>query len=505
MNALIEPNLQQFLTEAKTYNTIPMSTTIVADTKTPIQLFQLFGENAAFLLESNDYLSPWANYSFIGIQPNHFFIEKEGKFCLINQAGDLVLENESLQNGWDESLRYFNVSPTWPNVPFPGGAVGYFSFEAYGLHEPTIHWEKKQVPDVYLAFCETILAFHHEKEELMIIHLQSVDGDDQVGSYEKGRGKIISLLTAIQNGDTKQDSTILPSNEQLTEDLFYGVGMNYQKDKFLQDVNEIKERIQANEVFQVVLSQRFHCEVQSSGFDLYRVLRKVNPSPYLYYLRLGELELIGSSPERQVKIDEARMMEIHPIAGTRPRGKTKEEDEALKDELLADKKELAEHEMLVDLAIEDMTKVSEQDSIFIQEPMSVVYFSHVMHLITKVYGKLKDSFHPFEALLAAHPAGTVSGAPKARAVEVIQQLEGEPRGVYAGAIAYCGFNNAVDSCIAIRTILLKNGVATVQAGAGIVKESDPEKEYEETKNKARGLLYAIKLAEARLNAKEVLK
>lgn len=472
--------------------------TIIADTKTPIQLFQLFQDRASFILESNDSLSPWSNYSFIGLDPKYFFLEKDGKFSLINHVGKTIIENEDLFYAWDECLQYFAVSPIWPDVPFPGGAVGYFSFEAYALQETSISFEKKMVPDVHLVFCETILAFHHEKEELTIIHLQKVN-DDWKESYQIGQEKIMSIVSALESKKISSEVSVQPKTTYSDEDIFSSVTTNVEKEQFLRHIRKIKSSIKLGEVSQVVVSQTFKRSFNASGFEVYRVLRKTNPSPYLYYLRLSDMELIGSSPERQMKIDSFGLLEIHPIAGTRPRGNTKEEDETFKKELLRDEKELLEHDMLVELAKDDLRKISEKESIFVSEQKSVVYFSHVMHLMTKVYGKLKKGCHPFHAFLTAHPAGTVSGYPKKRAIEIIKKIEAEPRGVYAGSIAYCGFNSAIDSCIAIRTIILKNGIASVQAGAGIVKDSDPEKEYDETKNKARGLLYALKIAEKRKN------
>ncbi|ADU30138.1 anthranilate synthase component I [Evansella cellulosilytica] len=502
---MIETSFEEFKSHAVKFDTIPISTTIVADTKTPIQLFQLFNEHAAFILESKDPISAWSNYSFIGLSPNYFLVEKEKKFRLEGKGGELHFEKDSFQEAWDESLRKLNVAPIWPDFPFPGGAVGYFTFESYSLYETKIPKNNLQETDVNLVFCETILVYDHQKEELSIIHLQNTKSRNVEQSYKEGERCIQQLLSKIQSGAQEESPTILPMNLPSNIDVFEGVNSNYEKNTFLNHVNKLKQYIEAGDVFQGVLSQRFDVPVQSSGLDLYRVLRKVNPSPYLYYLRVGEQEIIGSSPERLIKVDTNRELEIHPIAGTRPRGSTEQEDRALADDLLHDEKEKAEHLMLVDLARNDIGRVSEFSSVKVEEMMTVTHFSHVMHLISKVKGVLSKKSDPFEALFAAHPAGTVSGAPKVRAVEIIRELETDRRGVYAGAIAYCGFNGAIDSCIAIRTILLKDGIASVQAGAGIVYDSIPENEYEETRNKARALLYAIKIAERRFKAEEVLK
>jgi len=501
---MLTMTLNQFETEAKTYDTIPMSVRVLADTKTPIQLFQLFNKQAAFLLESKDPLSPWANYSFIGLNPRYYIEDEAGKFVFKNNQGQTILKDNNFQATWEQALKYINVSPEMPDLPFPGGAVGYLGFEAYQHYEPRVKTTSSEENDVFFMFCETILAYHHDKEELAVVHLQNTKQSLPKVSYQQGEQRIQEILRTIE-AEVMTPSTMTPLVDLLEDDLFSDVKSNYTKDEYMADVNQIKEYIAAGDIFQAVLSQRFELPVQSDGLSLYRVLRKINPSPYLYYIRCHGQEIIGSSPERLVKVDVNKELEIHPIAGTRKRGKNAAEDQVLADDLLADEKELAEHLMLVDLARNDIGRVSEYGSVGVKDMMHVSYFSHVMHITTKVTGRLKKKAHPFEALFATHPAGTVSGAPKVRAVEIIQELEQMRRGVYAGAIAYCGFNEAIDSCIAIRTIVLKKGVAYVQAGAGIVQDSVPESEYEETRNKAKALIYAIKVAEKRFQKEEVTK
>lgn len=501
---MIETSFQTFEKHAM-YHTIPVSTTIVADTKTPIQLFQLFDEEAAFILESKDPVSAWSNYSFIGLSPKYFLLEKDGEFRLEDKLGNVIVKKGSFQEVWKDSIDYLNIAPVWPDFPFPGGAVGYFSFESYSLYEKKVKSKSTGEPDVYLVFCETILAYNHQKEELTVIHYQNIDKNSMKRCYEDSQIKVNKLLERIRLGVSQENTQIVTANDPLDEDVFAGVKSNYEKDTFISDVKKLKEYIEAGDIFQGVLSQRFDLPVKSSGLELYRVLRKVNPSPYLYYLRLGEQEIVGSSPERLVKVDRTGELEIHPIAGTRRRGKTTEEDIYLANDLLQDEKERAEHLMLVDLARNDLGRVSEFGSVTVHDMMTVSYFSHVMHLITKVKGQLRKGINPFEALFSAHPAGTVSGAPKVRAVEILQELEQDRRGVYAGAIAYCGYNGAVDSCIAIRTIILKDGVASVQAGAGVVYDSVPELEWEETRNKARALIYALKVSEQRYHKEAALK
>ncbi|MCE7793314.1 anthranilate synthase component I [Salipaludibacillus sp. CUR1] len=496
---------ERFNTSAAVYSTVPVSVKVFADTKTPIQLFHLFNEEAAFLLESKDPLSPWANYSFIGLNPAYFLHDDNNLFLFKNKEGEVLFKERDFQKAWERALAYINVSPDMPDLPFPGGAVGYLGFEAYGCYEPRLSRNSPgNEHDVSFMFCETILAYQHEKEELTVVHLQDTSSHDKKEAYEDGKRKLKTILEKIERDDADPVS-IVSMEEPGNEDIFEGVQSNYTKNQFTDHVEQVKEYIAAGDIFQAVLSQRFELPVQSDGLSLYRVLRKINPSPYLYYIRMDGQEIIGSSPERLVKVDESKEMEVHPIAGTRKRGLTPEEDSELADELLADEKERAEHLMLVDLARNDLGRVSEYGSVTVKDMMQVSYFSHVMHLITKVTGRLHTHSHPFDALFSTHPAGTVSGAPKVRAVEIIQELEQTRRGVYSGAIAYCGFNQAIDSCIAIRTIILKNKTAYVQAGAGIVQDSVPENEYEETKNKARALIYAIKLAEQRFEKEEAIK
>jgi anthranilate synthase component I len=493
---------ENFIKQAELYQTVALSVTVVADTKTPIQLFRLFDEEASFLLESKDPLSPWSSYSFIGLNPVKFLRDENETFVCRSSDNQKLWSESDLQTAWEKVMDSFHISPVLPDLPFPGGAVGYLGFEGFRYYEPRIQTPQSGEHDAYFMFCETILAFHHEDEVLTVTHFQDTSGGAEA-AYAEASERLHEILNSIEKG--KDGSfPMISADEQLQEDIFAGVTSNYTKSGYEKDVRKIKEYIAQGDVFQTVLSQRFELPVKSDGLSLYRVLRKVNPSPYLYYIRFPEQEIIGSSPERLVKADKTKELEIHPIAGTRKRGRNSEEDQALAKELAEDEKELAEHLMLVDLARNDLGRVSRYGSIRVHDMMNISYFSHVMHLTTKVTGILKENIHPFEALFSTHPAGTVSGAPKVRAVEIIQELENMHRGVYAGAIAYYGFNKAIDSCIAIRTIVLKNGTAYVQAGAGVVQDSVPELEWEETRNKAKALLFAIKLAEQRLEKEEVI-
>ncbi|PRO66816.1 anthranilate synthase component I [Alkalicoccus urumqiensis] len=486
---------EQFQKLSENYATVPLSVSVVADTKTPIQLFHLFDEEAAFLLESNDPVSPWSNYSFIGLRPSSYLRDSEGVFEYASADGTILWQENTLEEAWERVMAEKNLPEALPDIPFPGGAVGYLGFEGFRYYEPRIKRLEDEGHDVHFMFCDTILAYHHQKETLTIVHFQSAE--EERPSYDKAAGRIQSIMQQIEFPSAVSLPLVPSAVDISADDVFEGVASNYTKEEFENAVLAVKEYIAAGDVFQTVLSQRFETPVSTDGLSLYRVLRKVNPSPYLYYIRFLDQEIIGSSPERLVKADEDRELEIHPIAGTRKRGRDSEEDAALAAELSADEKEQAEHLMLVDLARNDIGRVSDYGSVRVHDMMHVSYFSHVMHLTTRVTGRLRENVHPFEALYAAHPAGTVSGAPKVRAVEIIQELEQMHRGVYAGAVAYYGYNRAIDSCIAIRTMVLKNGRVYVQAGAGVVQDSVPELEWEETRNKARALLYAVKIAEQR--------
>ncbi|ADH99630.1 anthranilate synthase component I [[Bacillus] selenitireducens MLS10] len=502
MSTMYQFNQTAFETLSQTYKSIPQSVTVFADTRTPIQLFQYFESEAAFILESNDPLSPWSNYSFIGLNPVYKIESDANGFRFLNvKSGEQLHEAGSMAAIWTLALEHLSPAESKTDVPFPGGAVGYTSFESYGFTEDRVNRFEGEEADLSFLFCETILAYHHDKEELTVVHLQELNGYTPAEAYAAANEKIQYILKTL--ADSPPESTaFVPFDEGQQEDVYENVTSNYTKEEFMDHVRIVKDYIAKGDIFQAVLSQRFEVPVKADGLSLYRVLRKVNPSPYLYYIRFDHQEVIGSSPERLLKVDRSGELEIHPIAGTRKRGKDDAEDKQLASELLADEKERAEHLMLVDLARNDIGRVSEFGTVNVGTYMEIARFSHVMHIISKVTGQLKKDLHPFDALFATHPAGTVSGAPKVRAVEIIQELEQMRRGVYAGAIAYCGFNNAIDSCIAIRTMIVKNGKAHVQAGAGIVQDSVPEMEYEETRNKAKALLYAIQLAEKRAESEE---
>lgn len=493
-----------FLSDCLHYKTIPIIKKIVGDTLTPIQLFQNLEQEASFLLESKDQHSEWSRYSFVGLDPFLFIDEINEEFMIKGKNQLTLVKKPTLKEAFSWIRNYLvSKEPSIP-VPFTGGAVGYIGYDAVSTIEkvPENKNNDLKMKRYHFFFCETILAFDHENKELSIIQYIRLTGEEdercKEALYDQGRAKINYYLAKILQNN-KHDMLLPPPN--LKGGNFENIKTNYEKEHFIEDVNKIKDYIAAGDVFQAVLSQRFEIPIRVSGFQLYRVLRMVNPSPYLFYIKSEGVEIIGSSPERLIKIQSGDL-EIHPIAGTRRRGRTPEEDEALAVELLQDEKEKAEHYMLVDLARNDIGRVSKFGTVQTPVLMELGRFSHVMHLISKVTGIMCDDIEPIDALLAAFPAGTVSGAPKIRAMQILSELEPTARNLYAGTIAYVGFDGNIDSCITIRTILLKEGIGYIQAGAGIVADSIPENEWKETLNKASALIKTIEIAHEMFDIQE---
>ncbi|MDA3130190.1 anthranilate synthase component I [Aliibacillus thermotolerans] len=487
--------------QTKTFRMIPYVKQFFIDTITPIEVFRKLEREAVFLLESKDEASPWSRYSFIGLSPRYRIIETRKTYRFLDAAQNVLLEDRHLPGIFQKVMDWLRPGDPHVDLPFKGGAVGVVPYDTVEkfrsqLSSPYHENEKERVT---LLFCETLIAFDHVTKELTFIHYNSNEMAASNVRYKESQAKVNQYMHKII--ESKQDYSYSRPMMLQKEVDFKKVCSNYSKEKFEQDVRTIQSYIETGEIDQAVLSQRFEREITVSGFDIYRALRMINPSPYLFYLKLEKTEVVGSSPERLIQVKN-RQMEIHPIAGTRKRGKSDREDQQLAQDLLQDKKEIAEHQMLVDLAKEDIAKVAEKGTIETPTLFEIGKFSHVMHIISKVTGKLAATVQPIEALASAFPAGTVSGAPKERALEILNQLEKEPRGIYAGAVCYIDFAGNIDSCIAIRTVVIENDRAKVQAGAGIVKDSIPEKEYEETKNKAMALLTAIEAAEVLFGNKE---
>lgn len=507
---MIYPSFEDITQLKDSYTMLPISKKVWSDHLTPIRLFKQIKGEYSFLFESVEGGEKWARYSFIGHKPFLMFSAKEGKgyvqrFKRDEKGHIQSIETESVSENplqmLKQLLQTYEIPPHMDLPRFSGGAVGYVGYDAIKLvenipeHVNQLHADD----DIRLIFCDEIIAFDHLQQEITFIsHLRVRPGQSQEAfkqHYEQTCANLSLQITHILDKVKEDDFDFFHVLQEKPEVDWNKVSSNFTKENFMQAVDRVKEYILAGDIFQTVLSQRFTIDIQTDPFNIYRVLRTVNPSPYLYYLDLGDnVQIIGSSPERLVQV-EGDLVETNPIAGTRPRGKTKQEDEQLAEELMADEKELAEHHMLLDLGRNDIGRVANYGSVQVKKNMEIEKFSHVMHICSTVEGKIAPGKDAIDCLFACFPAGTVSGAPKIRAMEIIAELESDARHAYSGAIGYFSFSGNHDSCLAIRTIFVRDGKADVQAGAGIVADSLPENEWQETRNKAKALLVAIQLAE----------
>jgi len=490
------PQVQEVIRLAREYNLIPVVRHLLADTETPIRVFQQFySEKQAFLLESVEGGVKWARYSFIGTDPFLTIRAKNGAVEIVNGSSKRYEEEKPVEV-LKALLRSYH-SPSLPDLPrFTGGAVGFFGYDLLQYYErlPKHRIDDLEMDDIQFMFCDQVIVFDHFKQQIKVIanvHIPSGATDAEImEAYKETCAKIDQTIEKLKRPIPPTSQRSIPEDVELGE-----IRSNLTKDQFIGNVEKAKEYIRAGDIFQVVLSQRFEIETEVEPLQVYRILRTLNPSPYMYCLKMDDEVIVGTSPELLVRVEEERV-ETRPIAGTRPRGRTPEEDLALEKELLADEKERAEHLMLVDLGRNDLGRVSEFGTVKCDTFMEIERYSHVMHIVSNVTGRIRKDKDFYDAFLSCLPAGTVSGAPKLRAMEIIAELENEARGCYAGAIGYLGFSGNLDTCITIRTIIFKKGKAFVQAGAGIVWDSVPEKEFEETVNKAKALLKAIRTAEA---------
>lgn len=438
----------------------------------------------------------WARYSFIGTDPFMMLYGKNGEMVLEQQGSKQVLYDKPLEL-LKAKLRAFRTPVIQDFPPFTGGAIGFFGYDLLQYYEklPAHRIDDMGMNDIQFMFCDQIIVFDHLKQQLLLvsnIHIADGANDREIEeAYNATLNKIDALTDEIRSVNIVTD---IPNGNLDMDPELGEVESNLTKEQFIANVNQAKDYIRAGDIFQVVLSQRFNIETTVDPLHVYRVLRVMNPSPYMYYLKMGEQVIVGTSPEALVKVSNGKV-ETRPIAGTRPRGATVEEDKRLEQELLADEKERAEHLMLVDLGRNDIGKVSKFGSVRCDSFMEIERYSHVMHIVSNVSGELREDKDFFDAFISCLPAGTVSGAPKLRAMEIIAELENEARGAYAGAIGYLGFGGSMDACITIRTIIFKDNRAYVQSGAGIVWDSNPESEYLETVNKAKASLKAIRVAE----------
>lgn len=499
-NGLYCPGESEFADLARRHNLVTVSRTVSADTETPVTAFlKLSGERYGFLLESAEGGERWGRYSFIGCEPLAVLRCAGGRLDLPLGEGKIAPSVNPVDFLF-EAMRGFDAYESVEEPPFSGGAVGYFSYDLLP-HMESVELKARGglgLPEMMLMFTRTCAAFDHLAGRLVLMANVPVPRGAGEGELRALYRQAIASLEAMSRdlaAAIPRDPS--PDVYYLSEDTdFRGVESNFTREEYEAAVERAKEYIYAGDAFQVVPSQRFSLPLRCSPFNVYRSLRSENPSPYMFFLRMGDLCLIGSSPEPMVRQRGGRAV-IRPIAGTRPRGRTPREDAALAEELLADAKERAEHVMLVDLARNDLGRVCAPGTVRVERMMEVERFSHVMHLVSEVSGELRPGCGNRELLRSAFPAGTVSGAPKIRACQIIDELEEDRRGPYAGAVGYISYGGDMDTCIAIRTIVAHGGRAYVQAGGGVVADSNPAREYEETRNKARALLRALRLAEAR--------
>ncbi len=492
---MLHPSFDEFSRKAEDGNLIPVYREILADMDTPVSAFRKIdlGEYA-FLLESVEGGEKWGRYSFLSSSPSLVFKAKGSTVEVITEAGiqTHAIEKDVLEPLKAILARYRPVRTD--GLPrFYGGMVGFLAYDVVRQFErlPAMTKDDLDLPDALFLLPDTLLIFDNVSHRIKVVSnvlIPEATPRRLREAYDDAARKIDEIIEALRRPlDVSHTEGRGAGELQLSSSMSHA--------EFIQAVQHTQEYVRAGDVVQAVISQRLSIKTTADPFDIYRALRIINPSPYMYYLRLGDFQVVGSSPEVLVRLEEGRI-DLRPIAGTRPRGQSDAEDLALEQELLGDPKERAEHIMLVDLGRNDVGRVAEVGSVTVSELMTVERYSHVMHIVSNIKGMLAEGYDAFDLLRACFPAGTVSGAPKIRAMEIIEELEQVRRGPYAGAVGYFGFSGNMDTCITIRTVVIIDGTAHVQVGAGIVADSDPEREYEETMNKAKGMLKAIEMAES---------
>ncbi len=486
---MLFPSLEEANQYAKEYKMIPVKKEIFSDIKTPIQVLKILKgqSNHVYLLESVENQENWGRYTFLGFKPTLCITCVNGKLTVMNDE-KTVLHTEQTPhpaNYIKELLKEYK-SPKLPGFPtFTGGLVGYFAYDYIKYSEPKLNLDaedQEHFNDVDLMLFDKVIAFDNVKQKIIVI--ANAKTEELPESYQKAEAEIDAIIDLIKHG---KEAKIEPG--RMTSDY----RKLFEKDEFCNMVNKAKKYIFEGDIFQVVLSNRLEADFEGSLFDTYRMLRTINPSPYMFYMSGDDIEVAGASPETLVKLEDG-VLHTFPLAGTRLRGKNRQEDLELEKELLADEKERAEHNMLVDLGRNDIGKISKFGSVEVEKYMSIERYSHVMHIGSTVRGELREDCHEIDAVDAILPAGTLSGAPKIRACEIINELENNKRGIYGGAIGYVDFTGNLDTCIAIRIAFKKNGKVFVRSGAGIVADSVPENEFQECLNKAKAVMTAIERA-----------
>ena len=483
----IIPSLEEVkeIASSNEYNVLPLSTEILSDFTTPIETMKILKNVSThcYMLESAQANDKWGRYTFLGFDPKMEITCINGEM----KAGDLNIKTENPSIQLREILSQYK-SPRFDYLPsFTGGLVGYFSYDYLAYSEPTVKSDvedEEEFKDIDLMLFDKVIAFDNVAQKIILIVNMSLSDIDT--NYNKACMELKQLVNLLRNGEKKEE----PAGKLLGE-----VTPLFNKEEYCEMVEKGKHYIHEGDIFQIVLSNRLSAPFEGSLFNTYRMLRTINPSPYMFYFSGTDVEVAGASPETLVKLEDG-VLHTFPLAGTRKRGKTPEEDEALEAELLRDEKELAEHNMLVDLGRNDLGKISKFGTVHVESLRNVVRFSHVMHIGSTVAGQIRDDKDALDAIESVLPAGTLSGAPKIRACKLIGELENNKRGIYGGAIGYIDFTGNMDTCIAIRIAYKKNGKVFVRSGAGIVADSVPEAEFEECLNKAKSSLTAL------LNAQE---
>jgi len=484
------PRFSEFKKKAKQGNLIPVYKEILADTETPVSACMKLNKSShCFLLESVEGGEKWARYSFLGFNPSIIFKSKGSRVTLKKGKKTEHLQSDNPLLLLRDLMKSY-VPVEIEGLPrFCGGAVGYIGYDMIRFFEkmPDSTDDDLQWDDAYLMITDTLIIFDNLKHNVKVVCNVHID--------EENVDLRCAYTNAIKTIDTIDSVLNKPLKKPATEELHGSTAMksNFEKSEYKKIVEKAKKHIRAGDIIQVVLSQRFETRLKTDPFELYRSLRVVNPSPYMYYLKMDDSFIVGSSPEVMVRLDHGEVV-VRPIAGTRPRGTDDKQDQAFEKDLLNDPKERAEHVMLVDLGRNDVGRVSKMGTVSVDDFMITERYSHVMHIVSNVRGKLKKGKDAYDVFMAAFPAGTVSGAPKIRAMEIIDSLERHKRGPYAGSVGYFSFSGNMDFCITIRTMLVKNKKIYIQAGAGIVMDSKPEREFQETVNKAQGMVKAIKTA-----------
>jgi anthranilate synthase component 1 len=497
---MIQPDFREFQRLAKQGNLIPVYDVFSADLLTPVSAYLRIAQGArySFLLESVEGGEKIARYTFAGAHPEEVFRYGNGA-CVLESRDRIVWEERDPISFLRERIERFRPVRLSGLPPLVAGAIGYFSYDMVRLIErlPKRLRDEIGLYDAMLMFYHGLIAFDHVQHRLWIVRNVFTGGESSLrAKYSAAVREIKETRRLLEEPvAAERPKKTVPAGKRTT----LKVGSNFRRAEYLAIVRKAKQYIRAGDIFQAVLSQRFSAKMKAEPFEVYRELRAVNPSPYLFYLQLNDIAVVGSSPEMLVKV-QGRDVFYRPIAGTRWRGKDEAEDQRLEREMLASEKERAEHIMLVDLGRNDLGRVCDYGTVKVEKLLTVERYSHVMHIVSSLRGRLREDVDCFDALMACFPAGTVSGAPKVRAMEIIEELERTRRGIYAGGILYLDFAGNLDSCIALRTMVVKNGVAYVQAGGGIVADSTPEGEFQESVNKSKALFTALESAQRTIRA-----